>query len=132
MRRFLRSIPGREANLLLGALLAAPILAAIAFYIIQRQPIITTDSPEYLHWAPIRTSVYPLFLMVVGGPFVLPLQFLLFGLSVSWLVQYVYRFYGNILLVALLCVALLINPYIWKLQASVVSEAITTPLLVIL
>jgi hypothetical protein len=70
--------------------------------------------------------------MVVRGPFVLPLQFLLFGLSVSWLVQYVYRFYGNILLVALLCVALLINPYIWKLQASVVSEAITTPLLVIL
>lgn len=121
----------RKANLLIGALLVAPILAAIAVYIVQKQPLVGTDSLEYLRWDPIRTSVYPLFLKVVRGPFILPVQLLMFGLSVSWLVRYVYRLYGNILLVALLCAAIIGNPYLWKLQVSVGSEAVTTPLLVI-
>lgn len=127
-----RSAGETKTNLLLGALLIAPLLAAIAVYIIQRQPLVGTDSVEYLRWDPIRTSVYPLFLKVVRGPFILPVQLLIFALSVSWLVQYVYRLYGNILLAALLCVAIIANLYLWKLQVSVGSEAITTPLLVIL
>jgi hypothetical protein len=120
-----------RTNLLLGALLVAPMIAAIAVYIVQRQPLIGTDSLEYLRWDPIRTSVYPLFLKIVRGPFILPVQLLMFALSVSWLVRYVYRLYRNILLVALLCAAILGNAYLWKLQVSVGSEAITTPLLVI-
>ena len=130
--RTFRSAGDTKRNLLLGALLIAPIIAAIAVYIVQRQPLIGTDSIEYLNWDPIRTSVYPLFLKVVRGPFVLPVQLLIFALSVSWLVQYVYRLYGNILLVALLCAAIIGNAYLWKLQVSVGSEAVTTPLLVIL
>jgi hypothetical protein len=124
--------PGGGNPLLFWALVIAPVLMAAAFDVLLKVPIVEPDSKSYLSAAAFRTSVYPLFLKVAGGPALLSVQLLLFAAAVSWLIHYLYRLSGSLLLATCVCVGLLINPYVWQLQASVLSEALTTPLLVIM
>lgn len=119
-------------RLLLTALIVAPFLSAAGYYFFQRTLIPNPDSACYLDWCPIRTSIYPLFLRIAAGPLLLPLQLLLLSLAVSWASFYVYQVSRSLPLAALLCAALLANPYVWRLQASILSEALTTPLLIIM
>jgi hypothetical protein len=108
-----------------------PIGLALAFWWVQPHIIIDADTPRYLANSPMRTATYPLFLDVAYGPALLPLQLLLFAAALAWLAIYSSRFLPWLLCVAMV-VAIGANPYVWELQASIMSEALTIPLLAII
>lgn len=130
MKLLARSSTAGAAALTIVAL--APWLVAAAFYLAHRSITIEADSASYLDWAPDRSSGYPLFLKLAGGRFLLPIQLALFAAAASWLALRVGRISRDLILTALLTVAVIANPYVWQLQASIMSEALTTPLLVLL
>lgn len=114
------------------AIAAAPMLIAILYYMAIGHAQLDGDSPCYLQWCPKRTSVYPVFLNLVEGPWLLPVQLGLLAGSLTWLAWYSFRLFGSLLLSAVLTFGIMANPYVWQLQGSVMSEALTTPLLIVL
>jgi hypothetical protein len=90
-----------------------------------------TDSPRYLANSPMRTATYPLFLDAVNGPALLPIQLLLFAAALSWLAIQSSRFLPWIVSAAMV-LAIAANPYVWQLQGTIMSEALTTPLLTLI
>lgn len=114
------------------SLVAVPILLALAFFAILQTVQLDGDSPCYLQWCPKRTSVYPTFLDLIGLRLLLPVQLALFAAAASWLAWYSFKLFDSLLLSAALTLGTLANPYLWQLQGSVMSEALTTPLLIVL
>lgn len=122
----------RSRQLAILTLVAVPALLAVAFFAIWQTAQLDGDSPCYLQWCPKRTSVYPSFLDLVGLRLLLPVQLALFAAAASWLAWYSLRLFDSLPLSVALTLGTVANPYLWQLQASVMSEALTTPLLVIL
>lgn len=108
-----------------------PYLVALAVWFIQRTPIVDADTPRYLANDPMRTATYPLFLDLLSGPALLPVQLLLFAAAASWLAVHSQRYLPP-LFVAALVLAVLGNPYVWQLQASIMTEAVTIPILTVM
>lgn len=86
------------------------------------------DSLGYVQGSPARTATYHLFLALFYGPLLLPMQLLLFAAALSWLALHSSKFLPWLACAALV-LAIAANPYVWELQATVMSEALTTPLL---
>jgi hypothetical protein len=110
---------------------AVPFLAAIAFLVLRPSLAMDPDSPTYLDWSPIRSAGYPLFLDLFDGPYLLHLQLLLLAGAIAWAAYFSFHLFGRLLLTGLLTLGLIANPYMWVLQGSVMSEAVTTPLIII-
>jgi hypothetical protein len=128
----LPAVPGRIRTLLLALILAVPFVGAVAFYAVRPEPGMDLDSGSYLQWSPARTSVYPLFLDWFEGPLLVPLQLLLFAGAVAWFGHLVQRRFASLLLTGALVLGLVANPYLWQLQGMVMSEALATPLIILL
>jgi hypothetical protein len=105
-----------------------PFCIAFAFWWIHPAITIDADSERYLTGSPMRTATYPLFLRVANGPALLETQLFLLAASLSWLAVYTRRFLPWIACAALV-LAVSSNPYVWQLQSSIMSEALTMPLL---
>jgi len=115
-----------------SALLALiPLLMAFAFWWVHPQIAFDTDSQRYLDWSPMRTATYPLFLKALNGPLLLPIQLLLFAAALSWVAIAASRLLPW-LVAAALVLAMAANPFLWQLQGTVMSEALTTPLLTLI
>jgi hypothetical protein len=108
-----------------------PFLLAMAVWWVHPHIAFDTDSSRYLSASAMRTATYPLFLRAANGPALLPIQLLLFAAALSWLAVYSSRLLPSIVAAALV-VAIAANPFIWQLQGTVMSEALTTPVLVLL
>jgi predicted membrane protein len=108
-----------------------PFCIAFAFWWIHPAITIDADSERYLTGSPMRTATYPLFLRVANGPALLEIQLFLLAASLSWLAVYTRRFLPWIACAALV-LAVGSNPYVWQLQSSIMSEALTVPLLSLL
>ena len=108
-----------------------PFGMAAAWWWLHPQLLLDADSPRYLAGDPMRTATYPLFLDAFNGRFLLPLQLALFAGSLSWLALYAGRFL-RLPATAALVLAIGANPYLWELQSTVMSEALTTPILTII
>ncbi len=108
-----------------------PLILAMAVWAMTPSIGINADSPRYLAGSAMRTATYPIFLDLVNGAALLPMQLFLFAGSLSWFAIYVGR-YLAFWLTALLTVAIAINPYVWQLQGTILSESLTTPLLTII
>jgi uncharacterized membrane protein len=108
-----------------------PFCIAFAFWWIHPAITIDADSERYLTGSPMRTATYPLFLRVANGPALLQVQLFLLAASLSWLAAYSRRFLPWIACAALV-LAVSSNPYVWQLQSSIMSEALTMPLLSLL
>lgn len=93
------------------------------------QPLLNDDTQGYLANDPMRSAAYPLFLDLFHGPALLPLQLLLFAAAVAW---FVHDARPLPLALAILSLALIANPYVWELQATVMTEALTTPLQILM
>ena len=109
----------------------APFLIAILFWWINPNLAMDADSGPYIAGSPIRTATYPLFLDLTYGPALLPIQLALFAAALSWLFLYSSRFVPLIVSAAL-TLAIGANPFLWELQGTVMSEALTTPLFTVL
>jgi hypothetical protein len=97
--------------------------AALASWWIRPNLVWDMDSLGYVQGSPARTATYHLFLLPFYRPWLLPVQLFLFAAALSWLAVYSSRFLPWIACAALFfCIAA--NPYVWELQASVMSEAI--------
>jgi hypothetical protein len=112
------------------AVLAIPWLIAITLLIHWRQVQLAGESPGYLTWNPKETAVYPAFIRVIGRSQLLPVQLALFASSVSWIGWQLLRQFGPMVGAAVV-IGLVANPYVWQLQGSVMSEALTMPLLIV-
>lgn len=112
-------------------LAAIPFLMALAFWWVHPDLALDADSPRYLAGDPMRTASYPLFLDVAFGPALLPIQLALFAAALSWLAIYSLKFLP-LIIVAAIALAIGANPYLWELQATVMSEALTTPILTVI
>jgi hypothetical protein len=115
-----------------GYLLAIlALVAALAFWCVHPNFVWDMDSLGYVQGSPARTATYHLFLAVFYGPWLLPVQLFLFAAALGWL-----AIYSSRLVPWIVCAGLFLliaaNPYVWELQASVMSEALTTPLLTII
>ena len=108
-----------------------PIVIALAFWWIQPEIIIDADTPRYLDNSPMRTATYPLFLDVAHGPALLPIQLFLLAGALAWLAVYASKFLPWFVNAAMV-LAVGANPYVWELQASIMGEALTIPLLTII
>lgn len=108
-----------------------PFGIALVFWWVHPNITIDADTPRYLANSPFRTATYPLFLDLAYGPALLPFQLLMFAAALSWLALYSTRFLP-LLVCAALVLALGANPYVWELQASIMSEALTIPILTII
>jgi uncharacterized membrane protein len=108
-----------------------PFCIAFAFWWIHPAITIDADSERYLTGSPMRTATYPLFLKVANGPALLQVQLFLLAACLSWLAVYTRRFLPWIACAALV-IAVSSNPYVWQLQSSIMSEAMTMPLLSLL
>lgn len=108
-----------------------PCCIAIAVWWLHPQIAFDTDSPRYMAASPMRTATYPLFLRATYGPALLPIQLLLFAAALSWLALYSSKFLSWVVSAAMV-LAMAANPYVWQLQGTVMSEALTTPLLTII
>jgi hypothetical protein len=105
-----------------------PFCMALVFWWFHPAITIDADSARYLAASPMRSATYPLFLKLANGPTLLPIQLFLLAASLSWLAAYTRRFLPwTACAVLVLLVAL--NPYVWQLQSSIMSEALTLPLL---
>lgn len=113
-----------------AGLAIVPFLMAAALWWLRPHIAYDTDSFRYLTASPMRTATYPLFLRALNGPALLPLQLFLFAAALAWLAFYSTRFLPWIVAAAMV-LAIAANPYIWQLQGTVMSEALTTPLLVL-
>lgn len=124
----------RQSPFRLGVLLqvALPFLMAAAYFAVTRVAQMDGDSPCYLQWCAKRTSVYPMFLNLVDRDVLLPVQLLLFAVAIAALALVAFRYSGTLIFSGMLTAGMLANPYLWQLQGSIMSEAITTPLLVVL
>ena len=109
----------------------APFCVAAAFWWMHPYLAIDADTPRYLANDPMRTATYPLFLDLTYGPALLPLQLFLFAGALAWLAIYAARFLP-LALTAALVLTIGANPYLWELQATIMSEALTTPLLTLI
>jgi hypothetical protein len=105
-----------------------PLCMALAFWWIHPAITIDADSERYLTASPMRTATYPLFLRIANGPALLPIQLFLLAASLSWLAVYTRRSLPWIACAAVV-LAVASNPYLWQLQSSIMSEALTIPLL---
>ena len=112
-------------------LAVVPFVLALAFWWVHPDIIIDADTPRYLDNSPMRTATYPLFLDVAYGPALLPIQLFLFAGALAWLAFYASKFLPWFVHVAMV-LAVGANPYVWELQASVMGEALTIPLLTII
>ena len=110
------------------ALAAIPICLTLAFWRVHPHLIFDTDSARYLAGSPMRTATYPVFLDLAFGPALLAIQLLLLAGALCWLAVYSLKFLPTIACAAMI-LSISANPYIWELQASVMSEALTTPIL---
>jgi hypothetical protein len=108
-----------------------PLCLAAAFWWLRPHLAFDTDSPRYLTASAMRTATYPLFLRATYGPALLPLQLFLFAASLSWAVLYSSRLLPWAVAAAMV-LAMAANPFLWQLQGTVMSEALTTPLLTLL
>jgi hypothetical protein len=66
-----------------AALALLPILLALAFWAVHPSIAIDADSPRYLTGSAMRTATYPIFLDIVTGRALLPVQLLFFGFALS-------------------------------------------------
>lgn len=114
-----------------AVLALVPFALAGLFWRAYPQVLIDADTPRYLANDPMRTATYPLFLDATYGPALLPLQLLLFAISLAWLGLYSARFLSWAVSAALV-LAIGANPYLWELQATIMSEALTTPILTVI
>lgn len=128
-KRGLLKSPSR--SLLLLAITALPFLVAAAFLILHPQMTPDQDSVSYLNWSPSRSSVYPLFLNAAAGPYLLHIQLFVYAAACAWLVFYVFRLFNDLALASLLSAGLIANPYVWILQGTILSEALSTPLFIL-
>lgn len=108
-----------------------PFCIAAAFWWLHPDLTIDADSARYLSNSPMRTATYPLFLDIAYGAALLPLQLFLFAGALSWLAIYCSKFLPWIANAAIV-LAIGANPYVWELQASVMTEALTIPILTII
>jgi hypothetical protein len=108
-----------------------PLGLALLFWRLHPSLVWDADSASYVGGWPMRTATYHLFLKLFYGPLLLPLQLLLFAAALSWLAIQSSRSLPWLACAAML-VAIAANPYVWELQASVMSEALTTPLLTLI
>jgi hypothetical protein len=111
-------------------LLLIPFGLALALWLVHPDLIMDVDSASYLTGSPARTATYPLFLDLFYGPALLPVQLLLFAASLSWLAFYSSKFLPWLASAAMMLL-IAANPYVWQLQATILSEALTTPLLTV-
>jgi hypothetical protein len=112
------------------AVLALPWLIAAALFIHWRQVQLAGESPCYLTWCPKNPAVYPAFVRVLGRSHLLPVQLALFAAAISWIGWRLLHQFGAIVSTAVV-LGLIVNPYVWQLQGSVMSESLTTPLLIL-
>ena len=108
-----------------------PLGLALLFWRLHPSLVWDADSASYVGGWPMRTATYHLFLKLFYGPLLLPVQLLLFAAALSWLAIQSSRSLPWLACAAML-VAIAANPYVWELQASVMSEALTTPLLTLI
>jgi hypothetical protein len=108
-----------------------PLCLALAFWWVHPGLGWDMDSLGYVQGSPARTATYHLFLLLFYGPLLLPVQLLLFAAALSWLALYSSKFLPWLACAALVF-AIAANPYVWELQATVMSEALTTPLLTLI
>lgn len=109
-------------------LASIPFVMALGVWWLSPKIAFDTDSLRYLTASPMRTATYPLFLRFAYGPAILPIQLLLFASALSWLAFYSCRYLGWVV-AAGTTLAIGANPFLWQLQSTVMSEALTTPLL---
>ena len=114
----------------IAGLAIVPFLIAAAIWRIIPNILIDADTPRYLANDPMRTATYPLFLDLFYGPALLPIQLMLFAGALSWLALYASRLLP-LLAASAIVLAIGANPYLWQLQATAMSEALTTPLLTV-
>ena len=108
-----------------------PICVALAFWGVHPGLGWDMDSLGYVQGSPARSATYHLFLALFYGPLLLPVQLLLFAAALSWLAIHSARFLPWLACAALVF-AIAANPYVWELQATVMSESLTTPLLTLI
>jgi hypothetical protein len=113
------------------ALTALPFLIGIAFVSLRPDIVHDPDSITYQNWSPIRTSGYAIFLDIADGPYLLHIQVFLLSAAAAWLGFYVYRLFGSLSMAWLIVIGLVGNPFLWLLQGSILSEALSTPFLLV-
>lgn len=116
----------------LAAIAALPFVVALVYGWMRPDLFLWADSPGYSNWHPVRTAPYPLFLDLIPSALVLTVQLGLLAAALSWLSLQVWKLTSSFLFVAASALLQIANPYIWFLQGSVMSEALTTPLLILL
>jgi hypothetical protein len=121
---------GRHERIWRGLLLVVPLMIAFAYWFINPTILIDADSPRYLAGDSMRTATYPLFLKAMPSPVLLPAQLMLFALSLAWLGFYTSKYVGLPMATGMAGLSAL-NPYVWQLQATIMTESLTTPLLVV-
>lgn len=88
------------------------------------------ESPCYLAWCAKHTAVYPGFVRIITPAYLLPVQLALFAAAITWFGWLLDRRSG-LLVASLVVLGLVANPYVWQLQGSIMSEALTMPLLIV-
>lgn len=120
----------RHSHVVLKGSLGLPFLMALALWWRLRVPLLAGESPCYIQWCPKLTSVYPTLVNALDQSALLPVQLTAFAITISVLVWVVYRASDSALPALVLMLGLIANPFLWQLQGSIMSEALTTPLLI--
>lgn len=108
-----------------------PLVVAILLFGVYQVALIDGDSYSYVHWYPWRTAAYPLFLMAVPFEILLPIQLGILVAAITFFARVIISA-GDAPLIALaIVVGLIVNTYVWQLQASIMTEVLTTPLLIL-
>lgn len=123
--------PSGVKRALLAATLVTPFLFALLYLLAGPALVVEPDSGSYTSWNPIRTAIYPIFVRMVSSTDLRALQVLLLAATVAWAGWRTFCWTQSTILTALLTTGLLVNPYVWLMQGSVLSEALTTPLLIL-
>ncbi len=87
------------------------------------QPILTSDSPGYIEFAPYRTAGYPIYINIIGLEWAVKIQPVLYVLAVAFLwreLEENYNIYVSAT-VALLCI---INPEVNRFHYYVMTESL--------
>lgn len=125
------ALAARAARIAPLVVLAGAFLIAL-FIFMPAQPVIEPDSGSYLHFAPVRAALYPLFLNITGAQGALYFQPVIAVTAVLYLGLEMTALTGSVIAGVALMLAVACNPYIDVFPYEILTETLYISLFCVL
>jgi hypothetical protein len=112
---------------------AIPIVyALIVFLLFDLNPRVTADSVGYIEFSPVRTLGYPILIYFLGLDLLVPIQIIIFSLSLGWLIHEINEIIKNVYIISFVSILICLTPELIDMQVSVLTESFFTSLIIII